>query len=400
MFMNRDRSAAAAAAPGPGPAVAPAAVARAAVASGAAATSSQTCKRAAAAAPDAQPVAKAARKQPQAEQAPPQHEEAQQQQPQPPQSNRDAATKSLIAAARLGGGRHKCLAALHAALAELGEAGAAGSSSQADPQSALDEALIAATQNSDPGACLAAVKELLDAGAVPNQLAPQGSSGSSALPDGPALHAFLTKPSRTAGWTADQHTAVLAALLAAGACAVSSDPRLKVPLHLAAMLPNAAAAEAAVAALVAAGADVDAAQPATGLTPLHHAAFNTSADAARAAVSALLKAGADPLVADASGRLPATYAASCALTPRVGAPVVEVLTNAVAARWQQARQQLTQLKEQHEALQACTVCMAAPRTTALLPCGHFAPCAGCATACKQCPVCRAKPRCRQTIHLS
>ena len=220
------------------------------MASGAAATSSQTCKRAAAAAPDAQPVAKAARKQPQAEQAPPQHEEAQQQQPQPPQSNRDAATKSLIAAARLGGGRHKCLAALHAALAELGEAGAAGSSSQADPQSALDEALIAATQNSDPGACLAAVKELLDAGAVPNQLAPQGSSGSSALPDGPALHAFLTKPSRTAGWTADQHTAVLAALLAAGACAVSSDPRLKVPLHLAAMLPNAAAAEAAVAALV------------------------------------------------------------------------------------------------------------------------------------------------------
>jgi hypothetical protein len=45
----------------------------------------------------------------------------------------------------------------------------------------------------------------------------------------------------------------------------------------------------------------------------------------------------------------------------------------------------------------CRICLDRPRRVLLLPCGHFHFCAECATALRECPICRRAVESSQTV---
>ena len=236
---------------------------------------------------------------------------------------------------------------------------------------------------------------------------------------------------------AEAAAASVAALVAAGAAVNASSAVGWRPLHVAARNSNAEAAAAAVRALVAAGADVTA-RAHTGQRPLHAAATNGDAEAAAAAITALVAAGADVNATANYARLPLHDAADGNDNPR-GAAAAALAFLAAGAnktavdgggrtphqvamkRWlpdlgnlqagdASAVQQLLQLLETEvdppmaQLLEAdagpaaqpspptepdCVVCLEAPRSHALLPCGHRVLCGVCAARrWRHCPVCR------------
>lgn len=151
-----------------------------------------------------------------------------------------------------------------------------------------------------------------------------------------------------------------------------------------------------------------------GREPLHWAAKNIATGAATAAAHALLEAGVCTSACDKAGAPPwllvleRADVAACGELLQLLAPgehtaaadgagsssdgSTEQLLKATAA----AVRQLLKRKQPAEAEAAggeCVVCLDAPRTVALLPCGHLALCAGCAKkeeARRRCPVCRKK----------
>ncbi|EFN50803.1 hypothetical protein CHLNCDRAFT_141835 [Chlorella variabilis] len=207
--------------------------------------------------------------------------------------------------------------------------------------------------------------------------------------------------------------AVIEALVAAGADVHAKDFYGQEPLHWATRNSNAGAAAAAVQALVAAGADVRA-KANTGTEPLHWAALNEPPAAVVAAARTPLQAGACTSAVDRNGSLPRLVvlrrpdAAQCGpllqlltpgqlLTPPHGersASAAGALpggtggSGAAAASRQLPQNRQSVVPEAHNG--ECVVCWSAPRSVALLPCGHLALCAGCAAtdlATKRCPVC-------------
>lgn len=281
---------------------------------------------------------------------------------------------------------HRCLAGLHLVLAQLQESAI----SAAHRQALLDTALGEAARNSRAAACLAAVRVLVGEGAHPGEAQ--------------ALQTFL-RWHRHSVWEGPEVAAVLSELLRAGADHSARDSSGFSPLELAAQLANAAAAKAAIAALLAAGAVTDAGGN-MKRTPLHFAGMNSTPAAAREAIVALLAAGADPMASDADGKLAIDLAGENANSQAAKA-ATRALGEGMAASWQRERQQgqhlqgqLQQAHDQLESLQTCTVCMAAPRTTAFSPCGHFAFCSPCATALAGvCSVCRAEQCTMLTVRL-
>ena len=246
--------------------------------------------------------------------------------------------------------------------------------------------------------------------------------------------------------------AAVQALVAAGADVRAKDRDSDEPQH-AAQNSNAEAAAMAVQALVAAGADVRARRN-DGAEPLHRAALNGNGVAANAAVQALVTAGAavrardkhgsEPLHAAAMNNKPAAAVMAARALLEAGAcrtavnrdgcpPWLLVLERPDAAQCGQLLQLLLPPGELHlssPALQRlavaagalpagagsrllaavihqllspsqpagaeaqnrkCVVCWDAPRSVALLPCGHLALCARCAErqdVRERCPVCR------------
>ena len=159
----------------------------------------------AAAAAAAAPAAKRSRQQQQHDDQQQQQQQQLRQQPSPAEAA--GARLSLVDAATVCTSRHRCLAALHTALAEQEEA-------RVPPPAlavALTSALHAALSNACAAACAGAVRLLCEAGADPNA---QDASRR------PALHSWLTQLSsrpEQRGWTEGECGAVAAALLAHGA---------------------------------------------------------------------------------------------------------------------------------------------------------------------------------------
>jgi hypothetical protein len=236
-------------------------------------------------------------------------------------------------------------------------------------------------------------------------------------------------------WAALNTDAVAAAgavqaLVAAGAGVRARDDDGEEPLHWMAFNEDATAAAAAVQALVAAGADVRA-RADNGREPLHCAAANLNAAAAAAAVPALVAAGADLRACDSNGSPPLLLArerrdaASChqllfLLAP--GASGTEAASDVAGGSGSGTRgsegqalklaaagfRQLLKRKGPAAAPEPpaaqpadCVVCLDAPRSVALSPCGHLALCGTCAgkeEVSKQCPVCRERAYKTMTIY--
>lgn len=110
-----------------------------------------------------------------------------------------------------------------------------------------------------------------------------------------------------------------------------------------------------------------------------------------------MAAGADPLAPDGAGHLPQHHL-------RASSGAVLPLADAVAKRWRKQQAALGEARAERAALDSCTICLAARRDSVLLPCGHFAFCAACATRLvdmeESCPLCRERPVDTQTIYLS
>ena len=274
------------------------------------------------------------------------------------------------------------------------------------------EPLHCAADNSNAAAASAAVQALLAAGADV-----RARDGDGAEP----LHWAAANSDAAAAFAAVQ------ALVAAGADVRARDDEGDEPLHWAASYSHGpAVAAAAVQALVAAGADVRA-RGKGGAEPLHHAAQNLNYIAAVAAVQALLAAGADPSACDSDGSPPLLLvlerhdAADCyqllwLLVPGGNAEseksengsgssssgpkgnAAELLELAAAG----FRQLLQRTGPATTAVQpVCVVCLDAPRSVALSPCGHLALCGACAAkkgVAKQCPVCRKRAHKALTIY--
>ena len=250
----------------------------------------------------------------------------------------------------------------------------------------LDAALVCAVQNPSPACALAAMHVLLAKGANVDASA--------------ALHVLLCAP--PPAWSGADLAAAVGVLCQAG----GGDPNLRsssdsTPLELAVCLACPGHVTAAVEALVQAGADARA-TAAGGKTLLHVAAGeNESAAGMEAAFRALLMEGVDPLARDGGGHL-ATHHLSTALGDWQGA--VDVLADATAAAAARAARERRQLQEEREREQTCVVCLERPRTTAVVPCFHFAFCRQCAEhslrAQRACPLCREPAAGAQAIHVA
>ena len=154
----------------------------------------------------------------------------------------------------------------------------------------------------------AAVAALLDAGAEPND-----------------VNEFLFGATPLRSWTAGEgNSAILAALLEAGATLDVRDDNGATLLHLAAERDT----PANIAALLKAGMELEARDDG-GRTPLHAAAASTvsgRALASAAAMAVLLQAGADPTSRDDSGRT------ALELAPAPSTALIEALLDAQAGR--------------------------------------------------------------------
>lgn len=175
-----------------------------------------------------------------------------------------------------------------------------------------------------------------------------------------------------------------------------------------------------------------------GAQPLHAVANNKVPEAAAAAAEALLAAGADLAVLDGDGKAPLELvlersdAASCHRLLRVvvagdsgaaldgeagssrGSGEAQVLklvaAGMVAAGELRRRQAATASDKQKRPAEPgapgeCVVCMAAPKTVAVTPCGHVALCGDCADELSkkrgsECPICRKRPIRMQPLFFS
>ncbi len=315
-----------------------------------------------------------------------QAQHAQQQRQQPPWARWPL---PLEAAVQVSIGKWEAVSCVSAALAELDHS----APSAADRQEKLDGALFAAVHGSRcPPACVAVVRLLLEAGASATAV---DSSGR------PVLAAFLRgSPSgpQSECWSEQDTAALIETLVAAGASATAQDSQGLLPLERAVCMGSGAMVRGALRALAATGADllhVDR----RGKGGLHHAAaFSVGAEGLEAAIELLLEAGCDPLAPDADGMLPLQLLDSGA--GRSTGAATKLLAKGMRARSAADREAHAALREQQDRQQCCVVCMQRPRTIALLPCGHFAFCDGCAAASMACPICRQAVASRHNVHLA
>lgn len=277
--------------------------------------------------------------------------------------------------------------AVAAVATALGQLEASGQSAAAWQQQ-LDAALFSAVHNGSPAACTAVMEMLLHAGA---SAAAVNSSGCSLL-------VYFLQHMPAAVWSEQQTANLVQVLVKAGADATASAAGDMSPLQAAVRLQGAPAVRGAIAALIAAGADV---HQTDGLqrTLLHQAAAHcTSQEGLAAGIRALLAAGCDALAVDADGRLAYQLLDCNPAHPLEDA--ADLLMHGMAARAVADREAAAELKAQHDALQTCVVCLQRPRTTALMPCGHFAFCGACAAGFASCPICRRLVDGDVPVHLS
>jgi hypothetical protein len=184
-------------------------------------------------------------------------------------------------------------------------------------------------------------------------------------------------------------------------------------LHWAAYNSSTHAAAAAVQVLVAAGASVRA-RADDGSEPLHWASRNSNCVAGTGAAQALLSMGADPRACDSSGSPPLLLAMErrdaadchqllCMLLAGGSTSTEQLISraegregpvlNQLAAAFRQLMQRRGQL--------AYVVCLDAPCSVALSPCGHLALCCVCGRReWRRCPMCRARTDRTLTIYQS
>ena len=153
------------------------------------------------------------------------------------------------------------------------------------------------------------------------------------------------------------------------------------PIHQAAFNPDAEAAAAAVAALIAAGVDVRA-KASNGDEPFHAVANNDNAEAAAAAAAALVAAGADLNASLSDGRRPlhvARHLDTALLLVRLGA--------SLSLRDNAGRTAL------ETAARGCAETEAALRQASASE-RHCAGCGAGGERLKRCPRCRAASYCK------